>query len=419
MAEERPDPNWKANVFTFYFLTGIGTGGIISVLFILCSTILHRIGLVSKEMYYGIVLAAALLFVRNILKILRSSLMGMDRESISEPLKALEKFLFTVLATTVLLSNFGLLAVLTMQIASAIVVTILGAYFVPRRILRFRNLRSVFDNIPIKKLVQYNYLSIALILLITSLYHVDIILLRLLAGSDATGQYRVSLFVAEILWFAPFAFQVALLHSTANLWEQSQLDQIRGISGLIGKYSTLLLLIMACGITVLAGEFIVLYFGPEYQASVRPLLLLLPGTLGFALVRPILAISQAKGQMRPLIIATLVPALLNLILNLLLIPRMGNTGAAIATSIGYGSMLFTHTLVAIYFGYNPWTDTPILRAVGAVVLTFVIIDTIAEVIYEPLYTLIIIPPLGLVVFSAVLLSTGALSLKELKEVRTI
>ncbi|GAB7119119.1 hypothetical protein JCM9743_15820 [Natrinema sp. JCM 9743] len=59
-----------------------------------------------------------------------------------------------------------------------------------------------------------------------------------------------------------------------------------------------------------------IYFGAEAEPAITPLLLLLPGALGFALARPILAISQGEGTLRYPVAATGGAALLNLGLNL-------------------------------------------------------------------------------------------------------
>lgn len=82
--------------------------------------------------------------------------------------------------------------------------------------------------------------------------------------------------------------------------------------------ATLLLLI---GLAVLAYLLTLLYFGPGFEAAVMPMLLLLPEVFGLAIAKPIYAIGQEKGQLRGLIVATGVAAILNLVLDLLLIPQ--------------------------------------------------------------------------------------------------
>jgi O-antigen/teichoic acid export membrane protein len=62
--------------------------------------------------------------------------------------------------------------------------------------------------------------------------------------------------------------------------------------------------------------------GEDFERAALPLVILLPGTVGFAVAKPIYAVGQAKGDVRTLIIATLPPAIINIILNVTLIPRL-------------------------------------------------------------------------------------------------
>jgi len=53
---------------------------------------------------------------------------------------------------------------------------------------------------------------------------------------------------------------------------------------------------MAVGLAALADIAVPIYFGAEAEPAITPLLLLLPGALGFAIARPILAVSQGKER---------------------------------------------------------------------------------------------------------------------------
>ena len=90
-------------------------------------------------------------------------------------------------------------------------------------------------------------------------------------------------------------------------------------------------------------------FGNEFNGSVIPFLYMIPGVVLFALSK-ILA-NDFVGRGRPEInsfIAFFV-AILNIILNILLIPSFGIKGAAITTSICYGLDAF---IKVIYFSLH-------------------------------------------------------------------
>jgi O-antigen/teichoic acid export membrane protein len=134
------------------------------------------------------------------------------------------------------------------------------------------------------------------------------------------------------------------------------MEKIQNISSKVMRYNASISLIEVIGIALLAQEFIMLYYGNNYAGAVAPLLMLLPGVLGFALARPLIAIGQGSGQIGLMVKLTFVPALLNVILNVVLVPRYGIIGAGFATSITYGCMFVSHLYGARRLGYNPLSD---------------------------------------------------------------
>ncbi len=172
-------------------------------------------------------------------------------------------------------------------------------------------------------------------------------------------------------------------------------------------------MLLLLGIAALAAPFMQLYFGSEFGDAVVPLLLLLPGVLGFAVARPIYAIGQGKGELRVLIVATGTAAVINLVLNLILIPQYGMHGAAIATSIGYGSMVVFHYFAARRIGYNPFADLRLTRIAITTGVAAPVIFGVSYAIDSGLLSLVIVPPVGFIVYSTLALRTGAVTADEI------
>jgi len=257
-------------------------------------------------------------------------------------------------------------------------------------------------------------MSVALTLLTTSLYNVDIILLQPLAGSQATGYYRAALVVAEFVWFVPFALQMTLLHSTAELWANGEYERVEAISARVTRYTVTLTLLVALGIGVLAESFVPLYFGGEFATATGFVLLLLPGAVGFAVARPIFAVGQGNGQLRPLVVGTGVAALLNLFLNLLLIPRFGPGGAAVATSISYGSMLVLHVVAARRIGFDPLDDLRLPRIGLAFVVTAPVLVGLVRLLGPSPLSLAVVPPVGGIIYGSIAVRAGVVQFSEIE-----
>ncbi|MEF8757124.1 MAG: polysaccharide biosynthesis C-terminal domain-containing protein, partial [Halobacteriales archaeon] len=123
----------------------------------------------------------------------------------------------------------------------------------------------------------------------------------------------------------------------------------------------------------------------------------------------------AGGHLRKLLVATGTAVALNVVLNLLLIPRVGIVGAAVSTAIAYGSMAVTHVLAARSVDLRPLEGLPIGRVffLGAVTVGVL-------VALEPLgpwwIDLGVLPWIGLAVYAA---GTVVLDVVDPEEVREL
>ncbi|QSW98231.1 polysaccharide biosynthesis C-terminal domain-containing protein [Haloterrigena alkaliphila] len=412
VAEDRSGPTWESNVFGYYTRQGALLASIGAIFFLVLSASGIVGNIIGHRFEYYLYLVAILIFGRQFSSIIRSSLMGKGLEHISEPLLVVEKMMFAFIGLSLAIIGYGVTGVLIGHILASTFATIIGLYYISDRY----NLHSIFRNppegFPKLELLTFNLYSIVLIFLMNSLYNVDIILLQPLAGSTATGYYKASLLIAEFLWFVPIAAQTALLHSTSEMWTKRDLSEITDIAARVTRFTILFTLLLAIGIAALADHFVPLYFGKEFTESIIPLLLLLPGALGFAIARPIFAIGQGKGELRPLIIATGLAALINLLLNIILIPRYSMIGAAVATSIGYGSMLIFHGIVARKIGYDPFADLRFVRLATTSVSSALLIFGISFLIKSAILSLIVVPPVGLIIYLVIAVRTRTIDHEE-------
>ncbi|NHN40956.1 polysaccharide biosynthesis protein [Halorubellus sp. JP-L1] len=412
IAENRETANWTEHVLGFY----IRVAGVFAIVAAIGYGVLAWSPLSTSVLgpQFGtyLYLTAALILAQQAFSLTRTGLMGLGLEKRSEPLKVLQKLLFGIFALSLAYLNYGVTGVLIGHTASSIVVTIMGGVLISTEI----NVSAVFKRIPAefprRELLSFNGLSVVLILLTASLYHVDILLLRVLVGSQQTGYYRASLVVAEFLWFVPNTLQMVLLHSSSEYWTQGKVDQISELVSRTTRYNLLFTMLLAIGIAALASDFVPLYFGAEFQPAVLPLLLLLPGAVGFALARPIFAVGQGKGSLRPLIGATGSAAILNIVFNLILIPRYGIAGAAVATSISYGLMILFHVRAAQRIGFNPIRNLRLSKVFLVVLLATPVIFLSSIMFESSIKSLLIVPPTGLLVYSVISLKIGAIEPAE-------
>lgn len=416
IAENRDILDWKDNVFGFYFRVSVGLVTVVTVLLVLFTYLgfVERIFEAKYELYFYVLCGVILSQQFSI--VARSTLMGLGYERISEPLKVIRLVLFGVIGISLAYVGYGVIGVLLGRIVARVVMSVVAFVFVFRVVPLRSILQPIPSQFPRQELLSFNGMSIVLLFLVTSLYHVDVLMLQPLAGSQETGYYKGALVIAEfVVMLASTSVHTVLVHSTSELWSENKLEEITQLSSRVTRYTLLFTMLLAIGLAALADRFVPLYFGPDYSAAVVPLLLLLPGTVFLAVAHPIYAIGQGKGDLRALIYATGASAVLNFVLNLTLIPAYGMRGAAVATSIGYSSMLAFHVWSARKIGFQPLLDVRPVRVATTVLGSALVIFALERLISHDWVALALVPPIGLVVYVLVAVRLEAVGSAELTE----
>ena len=160
----------------------------------------------------------------------------------------------------------------------------------------------------------------------------DQLVLSVVAGAAAVGMYSVGVNLVEALWVLPAA---AGLASIPFLSGDAPEDQKQRAMMSATSLSIWLTVIGAVFLGAVAPFLVPLVFGKGFHGAVLPLEVLLPGIVAAALVRITTAALIAKKHTKPLVRYMLVALVLNLGLNLGLIPPFEATGAALASTIAY------------------------------------------------------------------------------------
>lgn len=412
LAEDRPEPGWQDHVFAFYARLGVALAVVVGAVITGVALFGPVERLVAERFWLYFVLLAAMVVTDQLFYISRYTLMGLHLEQLSEPLAVLKKFVFGVLGLSLAYVGFDVAGVL----AGTAIASLVAAVVAILLLRHYIDLGAVFRPVPAgfsrKDLVGFNVTNTVFIVLTISLYNVDLLLLQPIAGSRQTGLYKAALVVAEFLWLVPNAIQTVFIHSSSELWSKGRLEEITEMVGRATRYTLVFTLLLSIGLAALATDFVRLYFGAEFVDAGTPLLLLLPGVLGFAVARPIFAVGQGKGELRLLIAATGSAATLNVTLNVIMIPRYGMNGAAVATSLGYGSMVVTHGLIARRIGYDPFADLRPLRIAVTAAITAPVVFALDFVLSHTVLSLLVVPPVGFLVYTTLALRTGAIDTEE-------
>lgn len=193
----------------------------------------------------------------------------------------------------------------------------------------------------IMSLIGYGSLY-ALALLITRLNHkIDILLLKRLSTLAEVGYYSLGVSLAEIIWQVPMAASLVLMTRSAKETDQKSVS--RQISSTL-RISLILVIAAAIVLYAIAPQLVQILFGDRYTPSIPVIRTILPGILFYVIL--LIINSQFIGTGKPqLTLIALLPALIiNIVLNIILIPEYKGVGAAMATNISY----FVASLVLVF-----------------------------------------------------------------------
>jgi len=180
----------------------------------------------------------------------------------------------------------------------------------------------------------------ALALFILNLnYDVDIVLLERISTSHEVGIYSIGVSFAELLWLVPTALSmVNFVHSASADDPVAHTQRTVRILRLV-----LWIALPLMGLSYLSAPLIIpLIFGEAYQDSSAVVRAILPG-IWISLVFKVLNSDLAgRGQPYAALWVYTIALIINICLNLWLIPRYGAVGSAWASSASYffGALIF-------------------------------------------------------------------------------
>jgi O-antigen/teichoic acid export membrane protein len=188
-------------------------------------------------------------------------------------------------------------------------------------------------------------------------YRLDMLLVAMLMSLEFVGYYSVAVPLAEALWYFPSAVGTVIFARTITLSPEEANKSTPKICR-----NTLFLTILAALILLFLSKYIIiLLFGSAFLPALRPLQILLPGVVALSIVK-VLG-NEISGRGKPIINTYIAGTSLaiNIPLNLLLIPRIGISGAALASTISYTASAAFGVVTFVKISGVRWTELLILK----------------------------------------------------------
>ncbi len=170
-------------------------------------------------------------------------------------------------------------------------------------------------------------------------YRLDVFIVNYFFNSAQVGLYALGVVISEALWQIPAATAVALFPRTARTIDQGAAD----FTCLILRQVLLIATVGAIAIAIGSWLFLPLVFGERFRPSIAVVWLILPGTLAQSVGKVGVSDLAGRGKSGYSSVFSISALVVTVALDLLLIPRLGIQGAALASSVAY----LTNTILVL------------------------------------------------------------------------
>lgn len=222
----------------------------------------------------------------------------------------------------------------------------IGGPFIMSLILLFKNkfiqtFSLKYEWKIIKDMLSLGIVYAVSLLVINLNYKADIIILDKLSTPYELGLYAKGSVITEYLWQIPMLFSTIVFARSA-ISKDNKLFSLK-VAQLLRM--SLILVGLASVILVLFSELIIVgMYGEAFRGSITVLNYLMPGVLILTIYKVMNMDLAGKGKPWISMKAMLPTLILNIILNILFVPKYGANGSAISSTISYAlaGILFLH-----------------------------------------------------------------------------
>jgi O-antigen/teichoic acid export membrane protein len=331
-----------------------------------------------------------------------NSLERMDQEV---KIKAFGRLAALLIAGSALLIGLGIWGL----IGGMILANVFGAIFAMTLLARHGGFKFRLKRGFVLYLFKSSLPLVLVNIFVLVYFRVDIFMLERMGESyQRIGWYAAGLRIVDAASLIPTMLSVSMLPILSSL----QLSDPIGMKSLFQKGQRLLLLIglpAAAGIYSIRAEAAVFMYGPEYGQSAQALAWLAPAVAILFLNHMQLCALTALGRQRLCAMATGLCVMVNIGLNLLLIPPNGFAGAAQAT-LGTEICLFALCawFISKHLGATGLGRQAVKPALAALAMALILWGL-------PKLWLPLMVGLGMLIYAAILVLLGGVNKQELRE----
>lgn len=245
--------------------------------------------------------------------------------------------------------------------------------------------------------------------------YIDSIMLSKLVSDASVGIYGVAYKIAFAFQFIPMAFSAAIYPAMSEYYVSNR-ARLAAVFEMAETYLLLAVIPLAVGLSTVAVPVIRAVYGPDFLPAVPPLRILMASLVFAFLYWPAGSLLNACHREAKNTAVMGLTMGLNIVLNVLLIPRYSEIGAAVAALFGNfalfaGAFWFARHAAPLAGAKLLWTGLRILGC--AAVMAAAIIAAMGKI------HIAILVPAGAAVYLLALVATKTVTASELTKVASM
>ncbi len=249
----------------------------------------------------------------------------------------------------------------------------------------------------------------------TIYYSVDSVILQSMHGDTVLGWYSASSRLIRYLAILPQIISVTIFPAMARFHLSSK-DSLMLISEKYLKYMLVLGIPMGVGTTILADKIIYTFAGPDYTESIPAMQILIWSMVFVFAGASLTRLFESANKQRLVTRITGVGMVLNVALNLTLIPLFSYIGSSIAVVLTELSMLS----LLVYSIYRLGYELPARKLLG-IILKVIVASTLMGLVIWYLHdlNLFVIVAIAIVIYSVLIIALNVIDKEDLDLMRSI
>jgi|GEM_PF-1933561 len=168
-------------------------------------------------------------------------------------------------------------------------------------------------------------------LLMLLIKQADILFVSHYFGHGSAGIYSAAVKISALIPFGLSIVDYVYTPRISSLYAKNDSVKLQQYISHAAKIIILITVPLSV-LLIVSGKYLLMIFGGEFQSSYLPLVVLIVGQFINALTGMVGALMAMTGNQNTFLLVYILASAIDIVLNLLLVPRFGATGAAIASS---------------------------------------------------------------------------------------